>query len=226
MIGAILGFGSGGPGLGSPESRAGAGRVAQPVEALVVMGDKRHLVYKYTYQNTRHWSTERRVTPTMGTMALHQYLQAESKRWEAQQRLSNPYYKAQLEDSSSTTSTSEADMDDSRSVFSRPALSRCSSATSVASEDLDDGLHILPQPMLAAAGLQGITVYASLEDAVAQSNATLALQRAAEQQGRDIVVRRLVTPGKLYENEEDDDEIIEYDDDDEEAALAEGFATG
>lgn len=79
--------------------------------------------------------------------------------------------------------------------------------------------------MLLAAGLQGITIYASLEDAVAQSNATLALQRNAEQQAGDIVVRRLNTPGKLYENEEDDDEIVEFEDE-QEATLAGGFATG
>jgi len=159
----------------------------------------------------------------MGTLALHQHLQAESQRWEAQQHLKNPYYKCQ-EDSSST-SESMTDMDDARSLFSRPPLSRCSSVTSVASEDLDDGIHILPQPMLLAAGLQGIRIYASLEDAVAQSNATLALQRNAEQQASDIVVRRLVTPGKLYENEEDDDEIVEFEDE-QEATLAGGFATG
>lgn len=161
----------------------------------------------------------------MGTIALHEYLQAESQRWEAQQRLKNPYYRTAAEDSSSTTSTTEKDMADCQSLFSRPAMSYCSSVTSVASEDLDDGLHILPQPMLASAGLQGITIYASLEDAVAQSNATLALHRTQHDfAGGEAVVRRLVTPGKLYENEEDDDEIVEYDDD--EVALAEAFATG
>ncbi|KAJ1326417.1 hypothetical protein MN608_07864 [Microdochium nivale] len=163
----------------------------------------------------------------MGTVALHQYLQAESQRWDAQQRLVNPYHKAAADDCSSTTSTTEKDMADCQSLFSRPALSRCSSVTSVASEDLDDGLHILPQPMLADAGLQGITIYASLEDAVAQTNATLALHSTHHDfAGGEVVVRRLVTPGKLYENEEDDDEITEYDDDDDETALAGAFVTG
>ncbi|KAI2640253.1 hypothetical protein GGS21DRAFT_407749 [Xylaria nigripes] len=95
-------------------------------------------------------------------------------------------------------------------------LSRRSSTSSFATE-------FEPEPaqaFIAPRDFNGapITVYASFEAAVAQSTQVLE-QAQVEGQGesesliqetgeRGQQPRRLVTPGKLYENEEDDDEIV------------------
>ncbi|KAL7622963.1 hypothetical protein AAE478_006642 [Parahypoxylon ruwenzoriense] len=86
------------------------------------------------------------------------------------------------------------------SIFSHSPRSRRSSVSSVASEAGEAAAApAFDQPR----DLNGapITTYASLDQAVAQST------QSVEAQGP----RRLVTPGKLYENEEDDDEIVEMD---------------
>ncbi|KAI0896780.1 hypothetical protein F4806DRAFT_496083 [Annulohypoxylon nitens] len=124
---------------------------------------------------------------------LSTYLQSESRRWAAQQRQSYPA------SASSSSHSSYNDNSDTESVFSlASSRSRRSSISSVATEDLAPAVPFdQPRDVNGAP----ITMYASLDQAVAQSN--LALEAAGP--------RRLVTPGKLYENEEDDDEIVEED---------------
>ncbi|KAI1081213.1 hypothetical protein F5B20DRAFT_78465 [Whalleya microplaca] len=116
---------------------------------------------------------------------LSLYLQAESQRWAAAQQQHSYNYPA------SPSST----ISDSDSIFSA-SRSRRSSVSSVASEDLQAPAQQFEQPR----DVNGapITVYASLAQAAQRS------AQAVE------APRRLVTPGKLYENEEDDDEIVEY----------------
>ncbi|KAI0885626.1 uncharacterized protein GGS22DRAFT_161431 [Annulohypoxylon maeteangense] len=129
---------------------------------------------------------------------LSTYLQNESRRWAAQHhRQSYPASASPSQNESSNLSSYEDS--DCDSVFSRTSSrSRRSSVSSIASED-EEAPVAFDQPR----DLNGapITMYASLDQAVAQSTQML------EAEGP----RRLVTPGKLYENEEDDDEIIEDD---------------
>ncbi|KAI1211773.1 uncharacterized protein F4807DRAFT_458670 [Annulohypoxylon truncatum] len=131
---------------------------------------------------------------------LSTYLRSESRRWAAQhhQRQSYPASASPSQDESS----SYEEDSDSESVFSRTSShrSRRSSVSSIASEDDEVAPVAFDQPR----DLNGapITMYASLDQAVAQSTQVL------EAEGP----RRLVTPGKLYENEEDDDEIVEEED--------------
>ncbi|KAI1402034.1 hypothetical protein F4819DRAFT_299540 [Hypoxylon fuscum] len=124
---------------------------------------------------------------------LSVYLQSESKRWAAQ----NQNYPASpsLDD---TSSLSEYEESDSESIFSGSSRSRRSSVSSVASdEEAAPAAFEVPRDSHGAP----ITMYASLDQAVAQST------QRVEAEGP----RRLVTPGKLYENEEEDDEIVEAD---------------
>ncbi|RYP93034.1 hypothetical protein DL770_000908 [Monosporascus sp. CRB-9-2] len=137
---------------------------------------------------------------------LAQHIQRESQRWEARHRTEPPYTPS-ISISSSGSDTTTADCD---SLFSSPrSRSRRSSISSVGGDN-DDGQ--LPRPPLfqpQQAPIR-IPVYGSLAEAAAQSTLRILGGGAGE-------VRRLVTPGKLYENEEDDDAIV-YDGDDEEVA--------
>ncbi|CAJ2502809.1 Uu.00g102030.m01.CDS01 [Anthostomella pinea] len=126
---------------------------------------------------------------------LSQHIKAESRRWAAEQQQHHP---APSSVSSSASSVFSALADNS-------TRSRRSSISSIASED---AAAAAAQQQAAAQFQQPldhngapITVYSSLEEAVAQSSARYEADAP----------RRLVTPGKLYENEEDDDEIIEGD---------------
>ncbi|KAI0851274.1 hypothetical protein F5Y00DRAFT_230813 [Daldinia vernicosa] len=124
-------------------------------------------------------------------LSLH--LQRESQRWAAQ-RQSYPASPSSLDSSSSY----EDEDSDCESVFSTSSSrSRWSSVSSEAPDD-EPAPAAFEQPR----DFNGapITMYTSLEQAVTQSTQT------AEAQGP----RRLVTPGKLYENEDDDDEIVEW----------------
>ncbi|KAI1454507.1 hypothetical protein F4805DRAFT_320332 [Annulohypoxylon moriforme] len=129
---------------------------------------------------------------------LSTYLQNESRRWAAQHhRQSYPASASPSQNESSSLSNYEDS--DCDSVFSRTSSrSRRSSISSIASED-----EVAPVAFDQPRDVNGapITMYASLDQAVAQSTQML------EAEGP----RRLVTPGKLYENEEDDDEIVEDD---------------
>ncbi|KAI0005628.1 hypothetical protein F4779DRAFT_620996 [Xylariaceae sp. FL0662B] len=132
---------------------------------------------------------------------LSLYLRAESQRWAAQQRRSQHHHSYPASPSVSSSSSSLAD--DNNSVFSASTgRSRRSSISSVASEDLMAPAQ--PAQPLDYSGAP-IPVYASLDQAV---------QRGAQAVEAHGTPRRLVTPGKLYENEEDDDEIVEVGDGD------------
>lgn len=122
------------------------------------------------------------------------YLQNESQRWAAQHRQSYPASAHPSQNDSSSYEDSDCE-----SIFSRGnSRSRRSSISSVASEDAAPPLAFdQPRDFNGAP----ITMYTSLDQAVTQST------QRVEAEGP----RRLVTPGKLYENEEDDDEIIEED---------------
>ncbi|KAI5858196.1 hypothetical protein GGS23DRAFT_600691 [Durotheca rogersii] len=140
-------------------------------------------------------------------LSLH--IQNESSRWAAQQRPHRRGYPASSSPSAnypaSGRSRHEEDSDDDSvcdSVFSASARSRRSSVSSAASDAGQAAAAAAAwEPPRDPGGGAPVATYASLEQAVAQS-----LQRV-EAQGP----RRLVTPGKLYENEEDDDEIVEAD---------------
>ncbi|KAI0405985.1 hypothetical protein F4802DRAFT_127287 [Xylaria palmicola] len=156
-------------------------------------------------------------------LSLREHIEAESARW-ASSRRGKQQPDADSDERSSTSSlTSAAD-----SVFSssRPrccskyhtrALSRRSSTSSFATE-FEPEPAAEQQPFAAPRDFDGspITVYASLEAAAAQSSARVTAAATAmpvpvveSSSGRDEEQpRRLVTPGKLYENEEDDDEIV------------------
>ncbi|KAI1140425.1 hypothetical protein F5Y05DRAFT_317506 [Hypoxylon sp. FL0543] len=126
---------------------------------------------------------------------LSTYLQSERRRWPAQYQQSYPA-PAPPSQNDDTSSVSDYENSDCESIFSQGSRSRRSSISSVASEDAaPPAAFDQPRDFNGAP----ITMYTSLDQAVAQS-----MQRV-EAEGP----RRLVTPGKLYENEEDDDEIIE-----------------
>lgn len=132
-------------------------------------------------------------------LSLHEHLRSESQRWAAQQRQQFQNYPAPPSESYEDSIDSRSDSD-SASIFS--TRSRRSSVSSVVSdEDLAPAVAF-DQPR----DLNGapITMYTSLEQAVTQST------QRAEALGPP---RRVVTPGKLYENEEDDDEIVEVGED-------------
>ncbi|KAI0595905.1 hypothetical protein F4775DRAFT_594874 [Biscogniauxia sp. FL1348] len=139
-------------------------------------------------------------------LSLH--IQAESLRWASSQNRSH-YPSSCCSSSSSSSST----LDDSASLFSQSPLSRRSSMSSLFS-DAEADAHLPPQlaapPLWQQQREAAVTTYTSLDAAVAQSTAAV----------EALAPRRLVTPGKLYENEEDDDEIISAED--ESAAVTMG----
>ncbi|KAI1418689.1 hypothetical protein F5Y13DRAFT_5059 [Hypoxylon sp. FL1857] len=126
---------------------------------------------------------------------LSTYLQSESRRWAAQHQQSYPASAPPSQTDSSSLFDYEAS--DCESVFSSTSSrSRRSSISSVASEDAAPPVAFdQPRDFNGAP----ITMYTSLDQAVTQST------QRVEAEGP----RRLVTPGKLYENEDDDDEIME-----------------
>ncbi|KAI6092298.1 hypothetical protein F4821DRAFT_160346 [Hypoxylon rubiginosum] len=129
---------------------------------------------------------------------LSLYLEAESRRWAAQQQ---SYPASPMWEDEDSLSDSEDTCSDTESIFSRGNISRSrrSSISSVASDEAEVA-PAFEQPRDASGA--PIAIYTSLDQAVAQSNQRI------EAEGP----RRLVTPGKLYENEEDDDEIVEDED--------------
>ncbi|RYP30653.1 hypothetical protein DL767_006153 [Monosporascus sp. MG133] len=142
---------------------------------------------------------------------LAQHIQRESQRWGARHRTEPPYTPS-IGISSSDSDTTTADRD---SVFSSSSSPRSRSRRSSISSVDDDGDGQLPRPPLLSQLQQTpirIPVYGSLAEAAAQSTLRILGDGAGE-------VRRLVTPGKLYENEEDDDAIVYDDDADEEVAV-------
>lgn len=139
-------------------------------------------------------------SPVIITM-LSLYLQSESQRWAAEHHQSYPA-STSPDDSTTITGSSYYEDSDTESIFSRSPRSRRSSISSIASEDAVAPVAFEPPRDFNGAP---ITMYASLDQAVTQST-----ERAEAQ-----TPRRLVTPGKLYENEEDDDEIIEMDEEDQ-----------
>ncbi|KAI1778296.1 hypothetical protein F4818DRAFT_293909 [Hypoxylon cercidicola] len=136
---------------------------------------------------------------------LSLYLESESRRWAAQKQ-SYPTSPSSEDDA---LSLSEGEESDTESIFSRggsnSSRSRRSSISSVASDEEEAAAALTafdePRDFSGAP----ITIYTSLDQAVAQSTQRI------EAEGPP---RRLVTPGKLYENEEDDDEIVEPDEGD------------
>ncbi|KAI4867306.1 hypothetical protein F4820DRAFT_207228 [Hypoxylon rubiginosum] len=134
---------------------------------------------------------------------LSLYLESESRRWAAQQQQSYPTSPSLEDDASSLSDCEESDTE---SIFSRgnrsSSRSRRSSISSVASDDEGEGAG--PAAFDQPRDFSGapIAIYTSLDQAVAQSTQRVEAEGAP---------RRLVTPGKLYENEEDDDEIVEAD---------------
>ncbi|GAW25320.1 hypothetical protein SAMD00023353_0403320 [Rosellinia necatrix] len=168
--------------------------------------------------NTATTTTTTNTTTTTTMLSLREHIAAESARWAASRAA-----KAQDEQSvgsSATTSTADSVFSSSRlhSKFRTHTLSRRSSTSSLATE-------FEPEPaqqFVAPRDFNGtpITVYASLEAAVAAQGGAWSFEGQGEEGGGGVGAagggaaaaaeqpRRLVTPGKLYENEEDDDEII------------------
>jgi hypothetical protein len=147
-------------------------------------------------------------------LSLQQHLEAESARWAASRRTQT--YSASITSSSSSSSSSVFSSSPLQlhSKYNTHRLSRRSSTSSFATEFEPEPAG--QQPFVVPRDFNGapITVYASLEAAVAQSTRRLLLEGAGvgvgeeQQQQQQQQPRRLVTPGKLYENEEDDDEIV------------------
>ncbi|RYP78393.1 hypothetical protein DL771_000578 [Monosporascus sp. 5C6A] len=143
---------------------------------------------------------------------LAQHIQRESQRWEARHRTEPPCIPS-ISISSSDSGTTTADRE---SLFSSSPRSRSRRSSISSVDDDNDELPrppLLFEPQQQQAPIQ-IPVYGSLAEAAAQSTLRILGDGAAGGAGE---VRRLVTPGKLYENEEEDDAIV-YDDDDGVAA--------
>ncbi|KAJ8120917.1 hypothetical protein ONZ43_g2501 [Nemania bipapillata] len=152
-------------------------------------------------------------------LSLQEHIAAESARWAASRR--EVCYDDEKSVASSTTTTSTADSLFSSRLhckYNTHRLSRRSSTSSFATEFEPEPAQ---QPFVVPRDFNGapITVYASLEAAVAQRLLESQGQGQGQVQGEggggELVgegggeqPRRLVTAGKLYENEEDDDEII------------------
>ncbi|KAI0114511.1 hypothetical protein GGR51DRAFT_556373 [Nemania sp. FL0031] len=155
-------------------------------------------------------------------LSLQEHIAAESARWAASRR--DVSYDEKSIASSSTFSTADSIFSSSQlhSKYNTHRLSRRSSTSSFATEFEPEPAQqqfVVPRDFNGAP----ITVYASLEAAVAQRQ--LEAQSQVQDQGQvegqggggemlegggggEQQPRRLVTPGKLYENEEEDDEII------------------
>ncbi|KAF2967082.1 hypothetical protein GQX73_g6474 [Xylaria multiplex] len=149
-------------------------------------------------------------------VSLQEHIEMESARWATTRR--DVSYDAKSITSSVATSTVDSVFDSQlHSKYQTHTLSRRSSTSSFATEFEPEPAQ---QPFVVPRDFNGapITVYASLEAAVAQSTQVFQSQIQGDGQGEGgggVVVgegreqpRRLVTPGKLYENEEDDDEIV------------------
>ncbi|KAI0858633.1 hypothetical protein F4860DRAFT_516648 [Xylaria cubensis] len=148
-------------------------------------------------------------------LTLQEHIEAESARWAAS-RGKEIFYDERSTTSSTTASTADSIFSSTRlhSKYNTHTLSRRSSTSSFATEFEPEPQQ---QPFVVPRDFNGapITVYASLEAAVAAQNNMLQNQGTGQGAGqggggevRDQQPRRLVTPGKLYENEEDDDEIV------------------
>ncbi|TRX97119.1 hypothetical protein FHL15_001913 [Xylaria flabelliformis] len=151
-------------------------------------------------------------------LTLQEHIQAESTRWAAS-RGKEISYDERSTASSTTASTADSIFSSTRlhSKYNTHTLSRRSSTSSFATEFEPEPQQ--QQPFVVPRDFNGapITVYASLEAAVAAQSSMLQNQGTGQGAGageggggevREEQPRRLVTPGKLYENEEDDDEIV------------------
>ncbi|KAI0554564.1 hypothetical protein F4679DRAFT_579590 [Xylaria curta] len=146
-------------------------------------------------------------------LTLQEHIEAESARW-ASSRGKDISYDERSIASSTTASTANSIFSSTRlhSKYNTRTLSRRSSTSSFATEFEPEPQQ---QPFVVPRDFNGapITVYASLEAAVAAQSSMLQNQGTGQGAGEGgggeaEQPRRLVTPGKLYENEEDDDEII------------------
>ncbi|KAI0442431.1 hypothetical protein F4803DRAFT_551156 [Xylaria telfairii] len=155
-------------------------------------------------------------------LTLQEHIAAESARWAASRGKDISHDEESIASSSTTTSTADSLFSSSRlhSKYNTHRLSRRSSTSSFATEFEPEPAQ---QPFVVPRDFNGapITVYASLEAAVAAQMLASQGQGQGQGQGQDQgggggevregegeQPRRLVTPGKLYENEEDDDEIV------------------
>ncbi|KAI1365746.1 hypothetical protein F5Y08DRAFT_338330 [Xylaria arbuscula] len=152
-------------------------------------------------------------------VSLQEHIETESARWKASR--ADVSYDVKSIASSVATSTADSIFSSQlHSKYRTYTLSRRSSTSSFATEIEAEPAQ---QPFVVPRDFNGapITVYASLEAAVAHSTQLLQSQAQGVSQGEGgggelggggsgegEQPRRLVTPGKLYENEEDDDEII------------------
>ncbi|KAI8633706.1 hypothetical protein F5Y19DRAFT_249589 [Xylariaceae sp. FL1651] len=149
---------------------------------------------------------------TMSTMlSLQQHIEAESERWEASRQHSS--HTPSITSSSLASSYADSIFSSGHAHNHKHILTRRSSTSSFATEFEPEPA----QPFVAPRDSNGalIPVYASLEAAVAQSTRRVedagtgsrGVGGGGAGEGGDTP-RRLVTPGKLYENEESDDEIV------------------
>ncbi|KAI1188650.1 hypothetical protein F5B17DRAFT_429335 [Nemania serpens] len=148
-------------------------------------------------------------------LSLQEHVAVESARWAESRRDVSYDQKSVASSSSSTSSTADSIFSSQlHCKYNTHRLSRRSSTSSLATEFEPEPAH--HQPFVVPRDYSGapITVYASLEAAVAQRLLESQGQGHGGGGGGGLEVgggeqpRRLVTPGKLYENEEDDDEII------------------
>ncbi|KAI0426587.1 hypothetical protein F5Y09DRAFT_345549 [Xylaria sp. FL1042] len=151
-------------------------------------------------------------------LSLQEHIEIESERWRAS-RGDDSHDTKSIASSTATSTVDSIFSSQLHSKYKTHTLSRRSSTSSFATEIEPEPVQ---QPFVIPRDFNGapITVYASLEAAVAQS--TQLYQSQANNQGAgaggaggggeagrtEEQPRRLVTPGKLYENEEEDDEII------------------
>ncbi|KAI1826008.1 hypothetical protein F4861DRAFT_498693 [Xylaria intraflava] len=141
--------------------------------------------------------------------SLQEHVASESAHWAASRRHI-------LDDGRSSTTSSSADSIVSsaqlHSKYNTGHLSRRSSTSSFATEFEPEPQPT--QPFVTPRDFNGdpITVYASFEAAVMQRTQLFEQgqgEGGVEETGVEALQpRRVVTPGKLYENEEDDDEIV------------------
>jgi hypothetical protein len=181
---------------------------AQLPGSTFISPSRRRLTLALRYQRRpRHLarpSTTAMASPS--PLALH--IRAEAARWATLQTQQQYQHRDQQRDHPASPSSVVTSFRDDASLFSSPS-SRRSSVSSVASSDaaeLGAGQHqLLPAQPRDTNGAP-IRVFTSLDAAAAASVVGLFATEGE-------APRRLVTPGKLYENEEEDDEIIDYDED-------------
>ncbi|KAI1350644.1 hypothetical protein F5Y01DRAFT_140752 [Xylaria sp. FL0043] len=152
-------------------------------------------------------------------LSLQEHVEIESARWRATRGDVSLDTKS-IASSAATSTVDSVFSSQLHSKYKTHTLSRRSSTSSFATEIEPEPAH--QQPFVVPRDFNGapITVYASLEAAVAQSTQLYYQSQSqvqangqgagGEDAGRaeEEQPRRLVTPGKLYENEEEDDEII------------------